>query len=1193
RYKPSMGWEINLGTNPSITPISYGYRIQITNDTTFNGSKIDGDYTAGEPTVYFNGRVFYSRNTGKWSNKINWSTDPNLKHNGPASSYYPGQLYEKDTVNIDGHVIYYDVQFARIDSLRIGGTNPNPPPGELRFDTTGNSKILLTRQLFLDNESVRLTTSGFTPLAPRKKIDTLIITQNLINNAGGPFGLALFPNPSTLDSDYVVLKFAGQGNSKISGAGPWSNIRSIVIEKDGGLADSVFSESIGLCNGSNSSVKHYFEFKGGVLVQNTNCNLYISGLDVFPITLGQNSGISIFNGSVRSRSSVTMNANTILHLRKGDFYVGEPYLYSSVFGSLLYNTGSVVKIDTGTLWIARYFTRSQSNSSVTFTLNPMGLVKVNTVSMGTYPPSGFGFDISKSASTFDMSGGRIVVCNALGTSPSSFDLRINAQNGIGMTGGVIQSGDTSLTPNGTTIKIGGTIEFNDLHFANNPSRSVSTYVTEQTFTIKGNWSIDVNHTFNLSGNTVRLAGNLDNYGNFIGTPVGPTTDAWLVELFNGNVQNLFSNTSSINLYNLKVNKSNGLVVLSDIGSGNLVVRNNLEFASGNNAFIKIPSAALGYRYVELSPMSGSNPAIIRNGKGHINGRLYRYLGSGSQIAYFPVGSDTIDSYRPVWLETTGSGNTPGLVGVLAREIVHPRISEGLIDINKILIRYWKITTSGFSLAPGNTYNLKVQFLNPNDFTTGSNLNNFEIFNYDPPCPDPPITCTGGGTWTRQTTTEKTDTTLKAEGISLFGDFTAGLPLGITFWSRNDGFWNDPNTWSWTSYYVDDVPTRIPNQTYDIVRIGNNKTVIIPDGFSPNVMDIYVEKDIINNLPGTLLINGTLGYLSGQRFVLEDSCTLGVQNQYGITRVIDGNIGAVQTNNREYGVARYYYNSNVSALVTGLGLPDSIKTLIIDNSTTLNNTVYLSNYAGAPTLKIADTLLIKQGTFNAGNRNLTLYKVVILDSVAKEGKFEPTTATVTFSGSGEKYLILKNHSGFRFYDLVINQGNLNILRPVINNSSTQHSFVSNTLNFANPNTFITLFNGVNLKIFSSSPSAIQNFGSDRYVVTSLSSGLLIRSIVPGQSYTFPVGSNNSYAPAVFESATSGTSGTIGVRTSYGQSMYQTDGHIGFSPSTAAVYLKRYWTIDSVSTTINGKWTFYYNDNDVAGTESELTKIGRWR
>ncbi|MFN3269852.1 MAG: hypothetical protein ACK42G_04630, partial [Candidatus Kapaibacteriota bacterium] len=468
RYQSSSGWEINLGLNPTISTIPAGYRIQISNDTTYNGSKIYGDYTAGHPLTYFNGRVFYSRSTGKWSDRLNWSNDPVLKHNGQAASYYPGQLYDDDTVNIDGHTIYFDAARALVDSIRIGGTNPNPPPGELRFDSTRNNKVLQTRQLFLDNEAVRISTSGYSTSILRKKVDTLIITRNLINNAGGPFGIHLFPQYSTLDSDYVVLKFTGTGNSKITGNGPWASFRSVVLEKSGGLADSLIIESSGLCTSSNSSAKHYFEINQGILVQNTGPTntLYISGLDVFPINLGQNSGITILKGRISSRSSITTNANTRIHIQNGTLYVGEPYLYSSVFGSLIYNTGTTVRIDTGLLWIAKNFTKAAANSTVDFTLNPLGEVKVTTVSMGTYPSNGFGFDITNAGSTFNMYGGRIIVANALGTSPYAFDLRINAQNGAGMVGGVIQSGDSTLTPTGTTIKIGGTIAVNDLHFAN-------------------------------------------------------------------------------------------------------------------------------------------------------------------------------------------------------------------------------------------------------------------------------------------------------------------------------------------------------------------------------------------------------------------------------------------------------------------------------------------------------------------------------------------------------------------------------------------------------------------------------------------------------------------------------------------------------------------------------------------------------
>ncbi len=1197
RYKSGSGWEINLGPSPNISNISYGYRIQIVNDTSYNGSKLAGDWTAGDPTAFFNGLVFYSRASGGWGTPSNWSIDAVAKHNGPPASYYPGQLYIQDTVNIDGHTIYYNVQNVEIDSLRLGGTNASPNPGQLLFDSTANNKVLKTRQLFIDNENVTIQTSGWAALLPRKKVDTLIITQNLIHNGSGSTGFNLFPQFSANDSDYVVLKFAGSGNSRISGPGPWSSMRSLVIAKNGGLSDSVFVETSALCNFSSNSTKHFFKFDGGVLVQNTTSspnNLYISGFDLLPVSMSSNSGLSIFDGSVRSRATITTSANTIIHLRKGDLYVGEAHPLSTIYGSFLYNTGTTVRIDTGTFNVARAFARVETNSTVDFTLQPAGIVKVNTVGLGSYDPTKIGFDISNSGSSFTMTGGRIIVTNALGTSPSSFDFRVNAQNGSGMTGGTIQSGDTLLTPNNTIIKLGGTFTIKDLHFANSLSNAVTTQVAEQTLTIAGNWTIDANHTFNLNGNTVIFGGNLTNYGTFVGSPTGPTSDSWLFELNGNNDQTFFSNSSAFDIYNLKINKSSGNVLLSASGNSDFKVHNTLEFANSNNAFISAPIQS--GRFVELSPISGSTPTILRNGKGHVVGRLYRYVGDGNQNVFFPVGADSIGSYRPVWFESSGTGNTAGLVGVVSFNLQHPRISEVNVDTSKILIRYWKVTppaNGGYALGSGNTFNLKVQFLNPSDFKPGSDLTTFKMLNFNPACPDPPASCSNSGIWTLLTTPDKTDTTLRSTGNTLFGDFTAGTFLGVVFWSRNNGFWNNPATWSLKSYYEDSLPPRIPNQTYDIVRIGNGKTVSIPDGFSPNVKSVFVEKDSVNYSPGTLMIYGTLGYLAGQNFALEDSCTIGVQNQNGIARVVDGNIGAVQTSSRNYGVGRFIFFNSSSSMSTGLGLPDSIKTMIIDNTYSVNNSVYLSNYGGAPAIKIADTLLVKQGTFNVGNRNMTLYGVMILDSNSIEGKFEPTNAEVSFDGSNEKYLMLKNRSGARFYNLTINNGNLNITRPIINDANRQHTFIDNNLNFSNPNTYITLFDSVNLKVTNSSATAIQNADANRFVKTSLASGMLIRAIATGQTYTFPIGSGNIYAPAIFEASASGSNGTIGVRTSPGQSTYQLDGHRGLSPSTAAIYIKRYWTIDSVTAQINGKWTFYYDDNDVVGDETQITKIGRWR
>jgi hypothetical protein len=73
----------------------------------------------------------------------------------------------------------------------------------------------------------------------------------------------------------------------------------------------------------------------------------------------------------------------------------------------------------------------------------------------------------------------------------------------------------------------------------------------------------------------------------------------------------------------------------------------------------------------------------------------------------------------------------------------------------------------------------------------------------------------------------------------------------------------------------------------------------------------------------------------------------------------------------------------------------------------------------------------------------------------------------------------------------------------------------------------------------------------------------------------------------------SAGWIAVRTSKGEQI--SGAHKMISSNPNAICLRRYWSIDSVTTTINGKWNFTYNDADLVapGDEIEFTKIGRWR
>ncbi|MGQ9819929.1 MAG: hypothetical protein ACUVQ1_08445 [Candidatus Kapaibacteriales bacterium] len=230
--------------------------------------------------------------------------------------------------------------------------------------------------------------------------------------------------------------------------------------------------------------------------------------------------------------------------------------------------------------------------------------------------------------------------------------------------------------------------------------------------------------------------------------------------------------------------------------------------------------------------------------------------------------------------------------------------------------------------------------------------------------------------------------------------------------------------------------------------------------------------------------------------------------------------------------------------------------------------------------INTNLVISNGSALTQNNSGSIY---IKGNWTNNGTFNSGTGTVTFNGA-----TLQSIAGSQsttFYNLTISKsgGNLSL-----NTSSS----VGGTLDFQS-NSLIELDNGVNLTISNSSAGAIQNYGANRYIKTTYTSGMLIRSVTTSQNYYFPVGSNGYYAPVLFEASSTGTGGTYGVRTSYGQHPTLTDAHIGIFSSSSTVYLKRYWSIDTISAKINGKWTFTYNDADVAGAESELTKLGRWR
>jgi hypothetical protein len=1153
-------WEINLGQNPIGKPSP----ILITNELSLNG-----DWTVGEPTVYYAGRVFFSRQTGAWNQKLNWSNEIGAGHLGQAASYFPGQLYSDDTVNIDGHIITFDDSLhLSVDSVRIGGTNSVAQVGRLLFGANKKNKVLETRSVFLDNDGGDIDING------DNGSDTLIVKTNLINNSSAGLKLRRDANNS------IALKFTGSGNVDISGSGAWVSLGDIILNKNAGLNDTLIVNSQTFAAATNVATNYITILKAGVARLPINVDYYLSSpgkdIDMFSF-----SGLDVRAGNMRTRQNLITNSQTSILVNGGNLFVGD-----EKNENLLYRTGSKVRIQKGKIISAGAFAKAQANSTVDFTINALGECLVNTI--GNEDADKPGLDISVAASSFTMDGGRIIIANKGGTTPSSADLRINAANGTGMVGGSIQSGDTTLTPDNTTIKLAGSMPLYNLHFANNVSRNIETKISEENFEIKNNWDIDKNHKFNLNGNSVNLGGNLSNYGDFIGAPLTSTTLPWLIA-FNGSLDQTIYNdlAPGLELYNLRLKKTAGNLILQASGNSNLIVRNTLEFAVNNNAIIN--TTASDQRYVEQSPSSVSSPQTLRNGKGHIAGQLYKWIPSGSAINKFYVGGLDANSFRPATLQSYSASNQSGLLGVRFYDLDHPNANE-VVDMNTNIQKYWKIskpTLNAFSLAGDGKFDLTLQYIRSLDIRNSANSSFFEQFVYTPGAPSPSV-------WKSLGSNDKTDSTIQSINNVSLGDFVIGEPAGVTFYSFRSGSWDDMNTWSLSGYESQTTPSRIPNLNTDIVKIGNGKQVIVPNTLTPTIRTLVVEK--YNNLPGALQINGNLGYIRGLSFTLDDDCTIGVQHINGISPIADGMRGAIQTNSRTFGVSRYVYNSSFGSQNTGNALPNRIKSLFIDNSSSANNIVFLNTYAGIPSFIVNDTINVRQGVLNTGSRTIDLYSTLVVDSVKNEGRLDVGATRFNFVGGGEKYIDIRNHSGVNLFDLNIDNSILNAFYTLDKKSKVNHIYVANNLNF-NGNSLFKLGDSLSLFIQNTATNAITNYSKNSFIVTSKASGAVNLNVSAGNNYVYPIGSieNSSllYSPIDINTSGSSTSAYLGVRTSWGKSLVKTDGHQGLSGSATSVYLKRYWSIEKSNANYQATIVFHYNDADIAGDESLLVKVAKWK
>lgn len=1144
-------WEIDLGTNPFVDETSAPPFFEVTDVPI---GLLNGDWSAGVPEVFFDGRIYYSITNGNWDNPLSWSADTIGQHTGTPASYYPGELFDNDVAFIGlNHQIDYNVDSLSVDTLNIRNN------GILFFNSqqiSGKWKQLVVNRLLnmIDNGSITGANSG-------NRRDTLNILENLSNTT-----LANGPQLRTDINNYTVLEFSGSENGSVSGEGVWEDLERIFLNKDN-IADELINNSESFSDATVASPSDYlFLPERGTFTHNqTGVEFSLSGGDN-PVILGTDANISVLSGTLSSENDIRYKA-----------------------GSQIVVNGADAILDVG-------YTLSKNIPSSTLDLQITdGTVQVNTSNPQNTDISRIAFDLSNSGSSLTMDGGSIIIAN--GTNGASADFRYDALGGLGMTNGaVIQIGDNALTHDTSSpIKLSATVPITRLDVIGDGVSNLNTQFNSATFTISEEWNVSANNTILFNGNTVNLQGDLVNNGTFNGSLPGT------LRLTLGNSQNITNNTApALELYNLILDKSGNVVNLQNTANSNLLIRNSLEFALNNSAYINILD--LDNNYVEIN--NNGLATLLRIGEGHVNGRLRRFFPLGAQDKLFAVGNDDITEYRPAQIEfTSGTGGTAGLVSVRVYDEAHPDTANAGINTDSDIHLYWNIdnSVSGAVLGSNREMTITTTFLNPLDLSEPSvDIANLQHNIFSPAWP-------AAGSWTENTAESFTTTSITSEENTLFADYIVAEPQGTEFWSYQDGDWDDPNTWSLTGYNTLDPPPAgrwpgiiggaIPSPN-DIVYIGNGRRVIVKSDLRPAVRFVNLEQ--FSGLPGTLALEGAFGYVEAIAFSMEDSCTVEIQHLNGLERV--NNDGAVRmSNSYEFGLGRFVYNRPDGSQVTGAGIPDTIKTLVVDNQSGAgSNNVFMTPQAGAPTFNIVDSLYILNGNFipdgdriNRINRDAVFLNNGTMDRLKSE-----SNAVWEFAGTTNN-IYIGNAKGAEFRDVEL-EGNGNLfVQRLPSASDSAHFYIDSSLSF-NGAKNIVLLDTTSVVITTTDTSAITGAASDRHIWTNIASGFLSRNINSNGSvrkeYIFPVGVDGDYMPATF-SATTNTSVTPGyfrVGAAKGTNPTITEAHLRVN-QVASDVLTKFWMVDiyNSATTVEGQFTFNYADpRDVFGQDINFEQSAKW-
>ena len=790
-FTPSSGTVILNGTSKTVT-----------GNTTFNNLTVNGAYTVVGSNMTYNGLLWVT-------------TGASYISSAATTSVCNGDLTNNGTLVGNGTITFTGTS---VQTIRLVNAILSASTGVVNFN--GNVSPVLNSNSSPQFATLNINnTAGLNPTTGATVFVALNIGSGAILNAGNSTHniYGSFTNAGTVTStgtlNFVpvapktialgssgfssdgIVNFGGTGQITITGTP--DSINTVIISNTNvaGISPSsdwkIDSNFVVTENAIFNAGSHTYTINGNIESEGT-----LNGETSTFITTSDDAELSVGSESVFNHFT-----NTGFLTPQTDFNVAGNFTNNGTYdGSVgvLIMTGNANASIGGTTVpspIAQLTIQKLSNAVVTQNVNLSELSFLNIFS-GTL------FTSTKTV-TQDAGGGILVIENGA-------TLKLGGTNSLpGFSGYALDtSSNVDYAGVATTQAVGNAANYGNLIISGTGNKNAYTALT-----VFGNLTVSAG-VLNTNTNSVihSVAGDFIMTG---GTLSG-TNSTYLLNGANDQQLTLLSN-----LIRLTVNKSGGVV---NLGSS-VTVSTLLTFTLG-----RIQTGS----YAVIVPSGGAVSGAGQS-TGWVIGNLQKNVATGSSVSRtFEVGGSIWYSPATVLF---ASVSTSGNLKVKATATDQPQVDYSGIDSTKSVNRYWSITNSGIVFTTAtSTFNWVVSDVDP-----GANTANFKTASYN------------GSSWALNAVTSPLATSIKATGLTSFGDFAIGEAITQYVWTGG-GYTSD---WNSNSNWSGGVPTTNLNTLIPNGITGGKVYPILSSGIA-TVKDLTIESAAsLTVADATLQISGTI------------------------------------------------------------------------------------------------------------------------------------------------------------------------------------------------------------------------------------------------------------------------------------------------------------------------------------------------